>query len=117
MFKKEVNMTSLHSKFLNMVHVMCSECLQSSSGVKEDYHKNQKKLIKLVDDTKKFMKLPILYFLNTRNNPGMFDSFWAKGSVTKLKNRSDVHSMLLGAVENDFQVVIQKESYEIARDL
>ena len=37
--------------------------------------------------------------------------------VTKLKNLSDVHSILLGAVENDFQLVIQKESYEIASDL
>ena len=39
------------------------------------------------------------------------------GSVTKLRNLSDVHSILLGAVENDFQLVIQKESYEIASDL
>ena len=39
------------------------------------------------------------------------------GPVTKLKNLSDVHSILLGAVENDFQLVIQKESYEIASDL
>ena len=37
-------------------------------------------------------------------------------AVTKLKNLSDVHLMLLGAVENDFQLVIQKESYEIAND-
>ena len=35
------------------------------------------------------------------------------GPVTKLKNLSDVHSILLGAVENDFQLVIQKESYKI----
>ena len=39
------------------------------------------------------------------------------GLVTKLKNLSDVHSILLGAVENDFQLVTQKESYEIASDL
>ena len=39
------------------------------------------------------------------------------GPVTKLRNLSDVHSILLGAVENDFQLVIQKESYEIASDL
>ena len=39
------------------------------------------------------------------------------GSVTKLRNLSDVHSILLGAVENDFQLVIQKESYEIVNDL
>ena len=39
------------------------------------------------------------------------------GRVMKLKNLSDVHSILLGAVENDFQLVIQKESYEIASDL
>ena len=32
----------------------------------------------------------------------------------KLKNLSDVHSILLGAVKNDFQLVIPKESYEIA---
>ena len=37
--------------------------------------------------------------------------------VTKLQNLSDVHSMLLGAEENDFQLVIQKESYEIVSDL
>ena len=39
------------------------------------------------------------------------------GSVTKLKNLSDVHSILLGGVENNFQLVIQKESYETASDL
>ena len=39
------------------------------------------------------------------------------GPVTKLKNLSDVHSILLGAAENDFQLVTQKESYEIASDL
>ena len=39
------------------------------------------------------------------------------GPIMKLKNLSDVHSILLGAVENDFQLVIQKESYEIASDL
>ena len=37
------------------------------------------------------------------------------GSVTKLKNLSDVHSILLGGVENNFQLVIQKESYETAK--
>ena len=36
--------------------------------------------------------------------------------VTKLRNLSDVHAMLLGAVENDFQIFIQKESYKIASD-
>ena len=35
----------------------------------------------------------------------------------KLKNLSEVHSILLGAVENDFQLFIQKESYKIASDL
>ena len=39
------------------------------------------------------------------------------GPATKLKNLSDVHSVLLGAVGNDFQRMIQKESYEIANDL
>ena len=39
------------------------------------------------------------------------------GPVTKLENLSDVHSILLGAVENYFQLVIQKESYEIASNL
>ena len=39
------------------------------------------------------------------------------GPVTKLKNLSDVHSILLGAVENDFHLFIQKESYKIASDL
>ena len=39
------------------------------------------------------------------------------GVATKLKDLSDVHSILLGAVENDFQLVTQKESYEIASDL
>ena len=39
------------------------------------------------------------------------------GPVAKLKNLSDLHSILLGAVENYFQLVIQKESYEIASDL
>ena len=36
------------------------------------------------------------------------------GSVTKLKNLLDEHSILLGGLENDFQLVIQKESYETA---
>ena len=35
----------------------------------------------------------------------------------KVKNLSDIHSILVGAVENDFQLVIQKEIYEIAGDL
>ena len=39
------------------------------------------------------------------------------GPLTKLKNLSDVHSILLNAVENDFQLVIRKESYKIASDL
>ena len=40
------------------------------------------------------------------------------GPVTKSKNLSDVYLILLGAVENNFQLVIQKESYEIiASDL
>ena len=39
------------------------------------------------------------------------------GSVTKLKNLLDEHSILLGGLENDFQIVIQKESYETASDL
>ena len=38
-------------------------------------------------------------------------------SVTKLKNLLEVHSILLGGVENDFQLVMQKESYETANDL
>ena len=33
------------------------------------------------------------------------------------KNLWDVHSTLLGVVENDFQWNIQKESYGIASDL
>ena len=45
------------------------------------------------------------------------NNIFTKEPVTKLKNLSDVHSILLGAVENDFQLVIQKESYEIASDL
>ena len=39
------------------------------------------------------------------------------GPATKFKNLSNVHSILLGAVENDFQSFIQKESYEIASEL
>ena len=35
------------------------------------------------------------------------------GSVTKLKNLSDVHSILLGGVENDFQLVIQKKATKL----
>ena len=38
------------------------------------------------------------------------------GPVAKLKNLSDVHSILLGVVENDFQLVTQNESYEIASE-
>ena len=30
---------------------------------------------------------------------------------------SDVHAILLGDIESDFQLVIQKESYGIASDL
>ena len=45
------------------------------------------------------------------------NNIFTKEPATKLKNLSDVHSILLGAVENDFQLVIQKESYEIASDL
>ena len=40
----------------------------------------------------------------------------SNGAGTKLRNLSDVHSILLGAAENDFQLFIQKESYEIASD-
>ena len=54
-------------------------------------------------------------------NNESFKCFFSKitsfGPVRKLKNLSDVHSMLLGAEENDFQLVIQKESYEIVSDL
>ena len=39
------------------------------------------------------------------------------GPVTKLKSLSDVNSILLGAVENDSQLVIETESYEIPSDL
>ena len=39
------------------------------------------------------------------------------GPATKFKNLSDVHSILLGAEENDFQLVIQKESNEIVNHL
>lgn len=42
---------------------------------------------------------------------------FSAGPVTKLKNLSDVHSILLGSVENDFQLDIPKESYGIASDL
>ena len=35
----------------------------------------------------------------------------------KLKNLSKGHSILLDPVENDFQLFIQKESYEIVNDL
>ena len=41
-------------------------------------------------------------------------SYPIAGPVAKLKNLSNVHSILLGVVENDFQLVIQKESYESA---
>ena len=39
------------------------------------------------------------------------------GRVTKLKNMSHVNSILLVAIENDFQLVVQEESYEIASGL
>ena len=39
------------------------------------------------------------------------------GPVTKLKNLSDARSILLGAVENDFQLVIQKGNYKILSNL
>ena len=45
------------------------------------------------------------------------NNIFTKEPATKLKNLSDVYSILLGAVENDFQLVIQKESCEIASDL
>ena len=35
----------------------------------------------------------------------------------KFKNLSDAHSIIVGAVENDFELVIQRESYETASDL
>ena len=35
------------------------------------------------------------------------------GPVTKFKNLSDVHSILLGAAENDFQLVIQKKATKL----
>ena len=60
------------------------------------------------------------YFASVCNNES-FKCFFSKitpfGPVTKLKNLSDVNSILLGAVENDFQLFIQKESYGIASDL
>ena len=37
--------------------------------------------------------------------------------VTKSKNLSYVHLILLGAAENDFQLVMQEESHEIASDI
>ena len=43
--------------------------------------------------------------------------FSLRGPVMKLKNLSKGHSILLDAVENDFQLFIRKESYEIANDL
>ena len=39
------------------------------------------------------------------------------GRITKLKNMSDVNSILLVAIENDFQLVVQEESYEIPSGL
>ena len=50
---------------------------------------------------------------------GLCRNLWRRstGPVTKLKNLLDVHSILLGAVENDFQLVMQKERYEIASEL
>lgn len=39
------------------------------------------------------------------------------GPVAKLKNLSGVHSILLGAVENDCQLFMQIESYKTASDL
>ena len=72
-------------------------------------------------------ELPWVYFSEKmRNfqsvcNNESFKCFFSKiipyGPVTKFRNLSDVHSILLGAVENDFQLVIQKETYEIANDL
>ena len=48
---------------------------------------------------------------------GSIQSTCTNGPFTNLKNLLDVHSILLGAVENDLQLVIQVESYEIASDL
>ena len=47
----------------------------------------------------------------------IFTNISKSGPVFKLKNLSDVQSILLGAVENDFQLVIRKESYKNASDL
>ena len=38
------------------------------------------------------------------------------GPVAKLKNLPDMHSILLGVAENDFQLVTQNESYKIASE-
>ena len=37
------------------------------------------------------------------------------GRVTKLKNLSDVYSILLGAIENEVQLFIQKENFKTFR--
>ena len=57
------------------------------------------------------LTLFFIFIVIRKRQPNMY------GLVTKLKNLSDVHSILQGAVENDFQLVIQKESYESASDL
>ena len=54
---------------------------------------------------------------NNENFKCFFSKITPFVPVTKLKNLLDVHSILLGAEENDFQLVIQKEIYEIVNDL
>ena len=56
-----------------------------------------------------------IFHLSREKNIVQFER--VTGPVTKFKNLSGVHSILLAALENDFQLVIRKESYEIASDL
>ena len=54
------------------------------------------------------MRKPQCVYYNYNCNTIIID-----GSVKKLKILSDVHSILLGAVENNFQLVIQKNATKV----
>ena len=72
------------------------------------------------DELATFIQRHLLFidmrFLNQRlskkrNHVKPLPAYLHGGPVMKFKNLSDVDSILLGAVENDFQLVIQKGRY------
>ena len=100
-----------------ILFVMLKPLLQKALGYNNNH--NVTSVAKKVLNSMQFLLTCDLYAWNKQKLP-LFEQLTlnsCNGPVTKLKNLSDVHSILLSAVENDFQLVIRKETYEIASDL